>query len=166
MTSPFEKLSEVMTPAQVVAVFQSKGIIISERTLRERARGVGAYHTIGKAMFFLPEDLEALIEASKANPKVHHSSGQLTKKSAPARTKVVRCLPLDAREKGVLRQLYGKGRNSKVPTGELRNCGPDTEERLLARGFIKTCPMKKYPDRVGFYTLTEVGFAAASKETG
>lgn len=58
-----------ITPAQLVARFAKAGISISERTLRERARQIGAYRQMGKAMFFMPEDIEALIDASKPKPK-------------------------------------------------------------------------------------------------
>lgn len=43
---------------------------------------------------------------------------------------------------------------------DIKHCGPDTEERLLARGFIKTFPMDKFPDRIGFYALTDAGYEA------
>lgn len=71
--------------------------------------------------------------------------------------------PIKKRERDALRQL------SSYPSGELvkwdlvKNCGPDTIERLLARGFIETRPMEKFPDRIGYYVLTEAGRTAAEK---
>lgn len=38
---------------------------VSERTVRETARALGACRIIGKAMILLPEDVEAILEASK-----------------------------------------------------------------------------------------------------
>jgi len=54
-----------ITPAQLVAKFAKAGITISERTLRERARELGAYRRVGKTMFLMPEDVDVIIEAAK-----------------------------------------------------------------------------------------------------
>ncbi|WP_149738460.1 hypothetical protein [Rhizobium sp. RU20A] len=56
---------DAISPAVAVAMLQGQGIKISERTLRERARELGACRVIGKAMFLLPVDIEAILEASK-----------------------------------------------------------------------------------------------------
>lgn len=58
-----------ITPSQLVERFAKAGIRISERTLRERARQLGAYRQMGKTMFFMPEDVETIVEASKPEPK-------------------------------------------------------------------------------------------------
>ncbi|KQZ96885.1 hypothetical protein ASD74_06420 [Rhizobium sp. Root564] len=58
-------LTKAMTPSSVVETFRSRGIQISERTLREKARRIGAFREIGKAMFFMPEDIEALLDSAK-----------------------------------------------------------------------------------------------------
>ncbi|XOK13955.1 hypothetical protein ACI6PO_19270 [Agrobacterium tumefaciens] len=62
-------LSDAITPAMVVEKMQERGVHLSERTLREFARKVGACRIIGKAMFFMPEDIEVLIAAAKPRPK-------------------------------------------------------------------------------------------------
>lgn len=62
-------LSDAITPASVVERLQERGIHLSERTLRDFARKVGACRIIGKAMFFMPEDIEVLIAAAKPHPK-------------------------------------------------------------------------------------------------
>ncbi|EJK83518.1 hypothetical protein [Rhizobium sp. AP16] len=62
-------INGAMTPAALVAKFSEAGIIISERTLRERARQLGAYRLVGKTMFFMPEDIELILEAAKPQPK-------------------------------------------------------------------------------------------------
>lgn len=69
-------------------------------------------------------------------------------------------LPLNELEEKVLAQFAVLGANVKVSSRDIKHCGPDTEERLLTRGFIKTFPMVKYPDRIGFYMLTDAGFEA------
>ncbi|MBY2921033.1 hypothetical protein HF259_06215 [Rhizobium leguminosarum] len=58
-----------ITPSQFVERFAKAGIHISERTLRERARQIGAYRQMGKTMFFMTEDIDTLIEASKPKPR-------------------------------------------------------------------------------------------------
>ncbi|MBB3385570.1 MULTISPECIES: hypothetical protein [unclassified Rhizobium] len=64
------KLSEALTPHAAVAILQSKGIAVSERTLREKARKLGACRIIGKAMFLMPEDIDAIIEGAKPKAKI------------------------------------------------------------------------------------------------
>ncbi|MQV46511.1 hypothetical protein GHK28_08570 [Sinorhizobium medicae] len=43
---------------------------------------------------------------------------------------------------------------------KIKNCGPDTEDRLKARGFIETRPSNKWPDRIAYYVLTTAGYEA------
>lgn len=61
-------LDQAITPAEAVQKFQERGINLSERTLREFARRVGAYRIIGKAMFLMPSDVDAILEASRPQP--------------------------------------------------------------------------------------------------
>jgi hypothetical protein len=56
-------LSAGQTPAQVCADFAAKGVHISERTLRAKARQLGACRIFGKAMILLPEHVDLLFEA-------------------------------------------------------------------------------------------------------
>ncbi|MCT7665638.1 hypothetical protein [Shinella kummerowiae] len=59
------ELSEAITPGAVVETLAARGVVISERTLREKARRTGACRIIGRAMFFMPDDLERLIDAMR-----------------------------------------------------------------------------------------------------
>ncbi|MBY5440491.1 hypothetical protein HFO95_27955 [Rhizobium leguminosarum] len=56
--------------------------------------------------------------------------------------------------------LAAMGPNSRVHWRDLKDCGPDTEERLKIRGYLKTEPQENYPDRIAYYSLTNEGFAA------
>ncbi|MCV9997297.1 hypothetical protein OE766_03470 [Pararhizobium sp. YC-54] len=67
--APEDQLSEATTPKAIVARLNAVGIEISERTLRERARQLGACRIIGKSMFLMPSDIEAILEASKPKPR-------------------------------------------------------------------------------------------------
>lgn len=60
-----ETFQDAITPAEAVDRLLKKGIHISERTLRKRARQTGAYRKIGRAMFFLPSDINKLAEPEK-----------------------------------------------------------------------------------------------------
>lgn len=62
-------LDQAVTPAEVVKRFQDRGIDLSERTLREFARRQGACRIIGKTMFLMPSDIDAILEASQPQPK-------------------------------------------------------------------------------------------------
>lgn len=62
-------LESPISPAAAVAKLAEAGITISERTLRERARQLGACRVIGKTMFLLPEDIDRIFSAAKPEPK-------------------------------------------------------------------------------------------------
>lgn len=64
----WEGLDQAITPAEAVRRLQARGIHLSERTLREFARRVGACRIIGKAMFLMPADVDAILEASRPQP--------------------------------------------------------------------------------------------------
>jgi hypothetical protein len=61
-------LSSAMSPAAIVAKLKAQGIDVSERTLRQFARRAGVCRIVGKAMFFMPNDVDALLEAMKPPP--------------------------------------------------------------------------------------------------
>lgn len=67
--------------------------------------------------------------------------------------------PLGKRERATLDQLAGYGVGVAVDWRKIK-CGPDTEERLKARGFIETRSQTKFPDRIGSYVLMESGLKA------
>jgi hypothetical protein len=69
-------LDDAISPATAVEKLQAAGIHISERTLRERARAIGACRIIGKAMFLLPSDIDTIITAAKPEPAKCHTSSQ------------------------------------------------------------------------------------------
>lgn len=70
-------LDGAITPAEAVQKFQERGINLSERTLREFARRVGACRIIGKAMFLMPSDVDAILEASRPKPPTPHTANPL-----------------------------------------------------------------------------------------
>lgn len=55
-------IAEGKTPSQVVADFAAKGIMVSERSLREQARRKGAYREMGRTMILLPEHIDEIFE--------------------------------------------------------------------------------------------------------
>lgn len=55
-------LQRAISVGKAVDILRTACVKVSERTLREKARRIGAYREIGQAMFFLPEDLEKLME--------------------------------------------------------------------------------------------------------
>lgn len=67
---------------------------------------------------------------------------------------------LTKRERAALEQLAIHGPDHKVDWQRIKNCGPDTEERLKARGYLETSGSSKFPDRSIYYTLTGAGFEA------
>ena len=55
-------LQDGKTPAQWVDALAAMGVDVSERTLRERARSLGACRVLGKAMILLPEHIDLIFE--------------------------------------------------------------------------------------------------------
>lgn len=73
--------------------------------------------------------------------------------------------PLQKREREALRQLNAFGPNVPVLWSKIKNCGPDTTERLQARGFLETTPHPKHPESVEFLILTEAGQREADEQS-
>lgn len=63
-------LEKAISPTEAVDRLASKGVHISERLLRKRARELGACRVLGKAMLLLPEHLDKII----AEPDPCHPS--------------------------------------------------------------------------------------------
>lgn len=66
-----EILATGKTPDQWVEVLVSRGIRITERTLREKANRLGARFTIGNAMIITPSQLDRILMESqgcRSNP--------------------------------------------------------------------------------------------------
>lgn len=68
--------------------------------------------------------------------------------------------PLQKRERAALHQLGAHGPNVLVHWSKIKNCGPDTTERLKARGFLETTDHPKYADSVESLILTDAGYTA------
>lgn len=62
-------IAEGKTPAQWVAELAGAGVEISERTLRERARAMGACRVLGNAMILLPEHIDQIFEEPECRSK-------------------------------------------------------------------------------------------------
>ncbi len=68
--------------------------------------------------------------------------------------------PLNVRERKTLDQLSAYGSEVQVKKQAIKDCGPDTLDRLVARGFVETQNQEKYPDRLGYLILTAAGMKA------
>lgn len=67
---------------------------------------------------------------------------------------------LSNRERKALEQLAGYGVEIPVHHLKVKGCGPDTVERLEARGYLTIRNHTEYPDRVDSYILTQAGMGA------
>lgn len=68
--------------------------------------------------------------------------------------------PLGKREVIALEQFAKHGPNHRIHFRDVKSCGPDTGDRLKARGFIQTFPNETFPERVGSFMLTDAGYEA------
>lgn len=71
--------------------------------------------------------------------------------------------PIGKRERDALEDLSKHGVGVFVDRREVKGCGSDTEDRLVARGYITTKNNAKFPDRIAGYILTKAGMAAWKK---
>ena len=69
-------------------------------------------------------------------------------------------LPLNKLEMRSLKQLEHHGAGMFVASNKIKGCGPDTQERLAARGFIVSKFRDGEPDRHEGYILTKKGTGA------
>lgn len=58
-------LEKAISPDEARDMLARKGIAISTRTLKERARKIGACRVLGNCVFFLPEHLDRIFEEPK-----------------------------------------------------------------------------------------------------
>lgn len=72
-------LARGRSPADWVPIFAEKGVAISERTLRAKARALGACYVIGKAMIITPEQIDTILESSIRPPKHGRASPAATR---------------------------------------------------------------------------------------
>ena len=81
------------------------GAHVSARSIRARARKIGACHIFGKAMILMPEDVERLLEDMKCDSSNEMASGGTTSRfPAPekdgVRERLIRRSPKTSRRKG------------------------------------------------------------------
>jgi hypothetical protein len=50
------------SPAEWQRIFAERGIVVSERSLRQKARELGACHVLGKAMIITPAQIDRILE--------------------------------------------------------------------------------------------------------
>jgi hypothetical protein len=70
VVAPSRIIAEGKTPGQWVAELAARGIPVSERSLRERARALGACRLLGNAMILLPEHIDRIFGLAPREPDV------------------------------------------------------------------------------------------------
>lgn len=64
------------TPEQWSAALQAKGIRLSPRTLRQKARKYGTYYAMGRTMLLLGEHVEAMLKAEALRDATERTTPQ------------------------------------------------------------------------------------------
>ena len=109
-------LSEGKTPAGWVAELSAAGVEISERTLREKARQLGAYRSLGNAIVLLPEHIDQIFEEPACPTRKELSSS--THAAATGGSKAVDLITTDISERALARLTeLSRKPNSKKYTG-------------------------------------------------
>lgn len=70
------KIETGQTPEQWSAALHAKGIRLSPRTLREKARKYGTYYAMGRTMLLLGEHVEAMLRAEAQRDASARSAAQ------------------------------------------------------------------------------------------
>src|SRR3954447_18144437 len=68
-------LTEGKTPEQIASDLHARGIDASPRMVREKARRLGAYGILGKAMVLLPEHIDRIFQEEQARCPKSTSAG-------------------------------------------------------------------------------------------
>lgn len=99
------------------------------------------------------------------NPKTmnHAKLVELQNKAEEEWKSSIPSRPIGKREVDALEDLSKHGFGVFVDWRDVKGCGPETEDRLVARGFIKTRNSRKFPDRISRYAITKAGMDAWRK---
>ncbi|WP_455918739.1 hypothetical protein [Ensifer canadensis] len=136
----------------------SPSVVIEETGSDEPRKGPGGYSIIDDAKHPLREWYDRL----GFDPRTmgQEEMTRLQKEAHDKWAAWIPSQPLGKREKTALSQLAAFGPDVTIELRQIKNCGPDTEDRLKARGYLETKASNKFPDRIAFYILTPAGFDA------
>jgi hypothetical protein len=68
MTDASTILDCAKPPSEWVSLLSERGLMISERSLREKANRLGACHRLGRNMIITPEQMDQILESGKPCP--------------------------------------------------------------------------------------------------
>ena len=113
----------------------------------------------------IPRDLVKYCRNIGFDPKAMREKelGKLQKKAEEEWLASIPDRPISKREADALGYLSIHGVGVFVDWREVKGCGSDTGDRLVARGYITTKNNAKFPDRIAGYILTKAGMAAWKK---
>ncbi|MEJ5087130.1 hypothetical protein [Brucella pseudogrignonensis] len=113
----------------------------------------------------IPDPLHQFYKRIGFNPKTmnHAKLVELQNKADEEWKASLPSRPIGKREIDALEDLSNHGVGVFVDWREVKGCGPETEDRLVARGFIKTRNSRKFPDRIASYAITKAGMDAWKK---
>lgn len=116
----------------------------------------------------IPRDLLKYYRNIGFDPKTMREKelGKLQKKAEEEWLASIPDRPISKREADALGYLSKHGVGVFVDWKEVKGCGSDTGDRLVARGYITTKNNTKFPDRIAGYILTKAGMAAWKKIEG
>lgn len=107
--------SRALLPEHILPADLAAHLGVSERTLRETARELGAFRQFGKRMILLPEDVDAIMEASRPCPLSSTAVGASGTTAAPLPAGDYGAL----RERRTKRAPNGSPRKPKQPRGTI-----------------------------------------------
>lgn len=96
-------LDKGKTPAEWCSIFDARGIHVSERTIRQKARSLAACHILGGAMLITPEQMDRILEEGACRlPRTSEATpgGRAAKsKTTGARSRVTSAKALERLQK-------------------------------------------------------------------
>ena len=117
-------LDEARSPSEWIELLSQRGIVISERTLREKANRLGARHKIGRAMLITPAQMEFILGAEEGeNARCHSNATSAARpggSGAGSNTRAPRSHPTTAAALAHLtNKVQGRGSGKRKPGGSV-----------------------------------------------
>lgn len=138
-------------------VFFDRAVSTERHLHAETIKGPGGYPIVAD-----PNPLKAYYDRIGFDPATMGEAEMMQLiKAADDRWKAsIPGTPLGKRERKALAHFAQHGAGVPIHHSKIKNCGPDTQDRLEARGFLEVRNQEKHPDRIDSYILTESGLNA------
>jgi hypothetical protein len=155
-------VAELVIDDMVVRLIPDRGAAVPTERKNEAIESLEEWKALHLASEDLPPELRRHYQQLGYDPATMNNSdyNRLYEESEAKWLAGIPGTPLTKREQKVLLQFQEHGPGVLVDWRKIKGTGWETEERLVARGFIEVRYRSRNPDRREGYVLTQAGFAA------